>query len=129
MCFVDSQKLRNAFLHSEERDVDKVGCINLDGSKYEVGTALIGRKVEVLFDKSWKEEVEIHHKDFEPFMARKLVIGSNCGVREELPENVKTVVPESSRLLDGLKKQHEQSHVDSGVATTFKQIWEGLSHV
>ncbi len=73
-----AEALREAFLHTDERQVDKIGCINFNGAQYEVDMKLIGRKVEVLYDTTWLDEVEIHHKDFEPFRAKKLVIGENC---------------------------------------------------
>lgn len=56
----------------------RAGCINFNGAQYEVGMKLIGRKVEVLYDATWTDEIELHHKDFKPFKAHKLVIGENC---------------------------------------------------
>jgi transposase InsO family protein len=127
--FVEAERLRDAFLHSTEREVDKIGCIGLNGSKYEVGLSLLGRKVEALYDPSWSDEIEIRHKDFKPFMAKKLVIGSHCGVRREVPEEMKPVTVESSRLLDGLKKNSSDERLNSGIATTFRQIWENKGNV
>ena len=45
--FVGGEKLREAFLHTEEREVDKAGCVSFKGFKYEVGMALIARKVDI----------------------------------------------------------------------------------
>jgi len=129
LSFVEAEKLRDAFLHSEERDVDKTGCISLNGSKYEVGLSLMGRKVEALYDPSWSDEVEIRHKDFKPFMAKKLVIGEHCGTRREVPEEMKPVTAESSRLLDGLEKNRRDERDHSKIATAFRQIWEGNDNV
>jgi putative transposase len=42
--------LREAFLWSEWRTVTKTGTIGLHANTYEVDTALIGRKVELVFD-------------------------------------------------------------------------------
>jgi len=127
--FVEAQKLRDAFLHSEERDVDKTGCISLNGSKYEVGLSLMGRRVEALYDPSWSCEVEIRHKDFKPFMAKKLVIGEHCGSRREVPEEIAPVTAESSRMLDALREKRSNDRRDSGIATTFRQIWEDKENV
>jgi transposase InsO family protein len=126
--FVEAQKLRDAFLHSEEREVDKTGCISLQGRSYEVGLSLMGRKVEVLFDPSWFDEVEIRHKDFKPFMAKEVTIGEFCGARRELPQDMKPTEPQSSRLLDGLKKNSHDKRTDSRIATAFRQIWEEESN-
>ncbi|MBS7528868.1 DDE-type integrase/transposase/recombinase, partial [Fusibacter paucivorans] len=73
--FVNAADLTEAFLHTETRKVDKTGCISFDGKAYDVGTKLIGRSVEVKYDPTWKTEVEIHHKDFEPFKAGIQEIG------------------------------------------------------
>ncbi|MBP1993214.1 hypothetical protein J2Z66_004831 [Paenibacillus eucommiae] len=40
---VDAELLASAFLHSENRKVDKAGCISFMGKKYEVGLLFIGR--------------------------------------------------------------------------------------
>ena len=48
--FIDPEIVANAFLHSEERKVDKAGCISFDGSKYEVGLLFIGCTVDVVYD-------------------------------------------------------------------------------
>jgi transposase InsO family protein len=127
--FIEAQKLRNAFLHSEIREVDKTGCVSLQGRKYEAGLSLMGRKVEVLFDPSWSGEVEIRHKDFKPFVAKELTIGEFCGTRRELPDNMKPTEAKTSRLLDGLKKNNQDKHNDSRIATTFREIWEESEHV
>jgi transposase InsO family protein len=127
--FLEAQKLRDAFLHSEEREVDKIGCINLGGRKYEVGLSLMGRKVEVLYDISWSDEVEIRHKDFKPFMAKELSIEEFCGTRRELPEEMKPVTVDTSRLLDGLRKSAADKRNDAHTATAFRQIWEESRHV
>lgn len=63
LTFVDVATCADAFLHLEERKVDKTGCINFAGQHYEVGMDLIGRKVDVRYDSQWLGEVEIHHKD------------------------------------------------------------------
>jgi putative transposase len=43
-------QLREAFLWSEWRTVTKTATIGLHGNTYEVDTALVGRKVEMVFD-------------------------------------------------------------------------------
>jgi transposase InsO family protein len=123
--FVSAKKLKDAFLHTEMRKVDKAGCVSFCGSLYEVGIAYVGRKVEIRFSPTWTEEIEIVSGQSEPFIAKKLVIGTNCGVKQELPEHMKTKMPETSRLLTALKKEHEANRPASEIATTFKAFWEG----
>jgi len=123
--FVPTELLREAFLHTDTRKVDKTGCISFSGWLYEVGLAYIGREVEIRFDPSWTDKLEIIHENAEPFIAKKLVIGTNCGTTRELPEHMRTDPPETSRMLDALKKQHQSNPRPSEIATSFKTFWEG----
>ena len=123
--FVSAEQLRDAFLHTEDRKVDKTGCVSFEGCLYEVGLAYIGRTVQIRFDPSWTDELEILHGQSEPFIAKKLVIGANCGVVRELPEHMRTTPPDTSRMLDALKKEYESKHRPSEIATSFKAFWEG----
>jgi putative transposase len=43
-------QLHEAFLWSEHRTVTKTATVNLHGNHYEVDTALVGRRVELVFD-------------------------------------------------------------------------------
>ena len=122
--FTSAEQLRDAFLYTEFRKVDKAGCISFRGDLYEVGLAYIGRKIEIRFEPSWSEEIEILDEQAKPFIAKKLVIGPNCGTTRELPEHMRTTLPQTSRLLDALKKEHQSKHQPAEVATTFKSFWE-----
>ena len=116
--FPDLPALQEAFLHTETRSVDKTGCISFNGSPYEVGMKLIGRKVEVLYDPTWTEEVEIHHPDFAPFKAKRLTIGEDCSHRKEMPDAVRISV-DHSRMLDALKAKAQKAKTSKGHATDF----------
>jgi len=123
--FVTADQLRDAFLHTDTRRVDKAGCISFSGQKYEVGVAYIGRRVEIRFDPSWTDELEILPGQSQPFIAKKLVVGENTGTTRELPEHMQVTPPERSRMLDGLKAAYQSKHRPSDAATTFKAFWEG----
>jgi putative transposase len=58
--------LREAFLWSETRTVTKTATISLAGNRYETDPALVGRKVEAIFDPFDLSEVEIrwNHQSF-----------------------------------------------------------------
>lgn len=127
--FVDMNSLTQAFLHSEERKVDKTGCISFDGKQFEVGLQLVGRKVEVHYDPSWNNAVEIHHPDFAPFMAQEQSIGEHCGTRAQLPECLTTLKPESSRLLDGLSRINAATRTPQEIAVVFSKNREVADHV
>ena len=122
--FVDIETITEAFLHTDTREVDKTGCIDFKGKKYEVGLQLIGRKVEVYYDPSWTDEIEIHHPDFKPFKAKQQVIGRNCGTRAELPESIRTIKTEKSRLLEGLNEANITHRTNKEVAVVFRKIKE-----
>jgi len=122
--FVSAAQLRDAFLHTDTRKVDKTGCISFEGQLYEVGLAYIGRKVEVRFDPSWTEEIEVIHEQAEPIIAKRLVIGRNCGATRSLPEHLRGDPPETSRMLNALKKEFEANRPTSEIATMFKEFWE-----
>ncbi|MCL1896822.1 MAG: Mu transposase C-terminal domain-containing protein, partial [Clostridiales bacterium] len=104
--------------------VDKTGCVSFDGGLYEAGTAYIGRRIEIRFDPSWKDEIEACPEGAPPFMAKKLSIGENCGQRKSLPEGMQGVGPKTSRLLDALEKMHKKNKPGPGPATSFKGFWE-----
>ena len=127
--FIDIQVCTEAFLHTEERLVDKIGCISFGGKKYEVGLKLIGRKVEVHYDPSWTDEVEIHHKDYEPFKVKEFIIGENCGAKAVLPESMTRLKPESSRLLDGLNRANITNRTRKDVAVIFRKHREVTENV
>ena len=120
--FVDASELQEVFLHSHERQVDKTGCISFEGQTYEVGVRLIGRKVEVYHDPTWVNEVEIRHKDLEPFKAKVQVIGANCGVESELPGQMSLLEPEESRLLKALNKSNITHRTNKETAISFKDL-------
>ena len=123
--FASAEQLRDAFLYTEFRKVDKTGCISFRGSLYEVGLAYIGKKIEIRFEPSWSEEIEVFDEQGKPFNAKKLVIGPNCGTTRELPEHMRTTPPQTSRMLDGLKKEHQSKHQPTQTANTFKELWKG----
>jgi len=123
--YAPALQLRDAFLHTEIRNVDKTGCVKFSGQFYEVGLAYIGSEVEIRFDPSWTDEIEVIHGQSEPFIAKKLVIGPNCGTTTELPEHMRTTSPQTSRMLDALKKEHQSKHKPTETATTFKALWKG----
>lgn len=122
--FVDIEAITEAFLHTDTREVDKTGCIDFKGKKYDVGLQLIGRKVEVYYDPSWTDAVEIHHPDFKPFKAKLQVIGRNCGIRTELPEAIRTIKTEKSRLLEGLNEANITHRTNKEVAVVFRKLKE-----
>ena len=126
--FIPQDILKNAFLHTETRLVDKTGCISFNNTKYEVGMKLIGRKVEVYFDPNYKDEVEIQHPDFKAFKAFKQVIGTYCSNQKAaLPPVAPTKMAHNSKLLEGLRKKRktQDSLIKQPSPLSFKHIFKG----
>ena len=86
--------LREAFLWSEERTVTKTATVALHGNQYEVDPALVGRKVELIFDPFdlTRIEVRYQHRPFgtavplqigrhtHPQAARELPLSAGTGI-------------------------------------------------
>jgi transposase InsO family protein len=117
--FLPAEVLREAFLHTETRKVDKTGCVSFGGTMYEVGVAYVGMKIKIGFDPSWEDEVEVYPEGAPSFVAKKLIIGENCGTRQKIPEDMKMTKPETSRMLDALEARARGKGTHAGVATTF----------
>lgn len=97
--FADADTITNAFLHCEQRKVDKSGCISFEGKKYEVGLNFIGYTVDVIFDPADISELTIEYKEHVPWKAKELTIGERSGERPKLPEHMTAKQSSSSRLL------------------------------
>ena len=67
--------LREAFLWSQERTVTKTATVSLHANQYEVDAALVGRKVELVFDPFDLTRIEVRYQH-RPFgLAVPLVVG------------------------------------------------------
>ena len=122
LTYIDVAKCAEAFLHTQERRVDKTGCISFEGYKYEVGMDLIGRKVEIYYDPLWTDEIEIHHKDKNPYKVKRLEIGENCGMQVKLHEYLTEVQAESSRMLDRLNKANITHRTRKAIAVSYRNL-------
>lgn len=106
--FIDPDILRDAFLHCEERKVDKVGCISFMNQKYEVGLSFIGAKVNIIYDPQDTTELTVEYEGHTPWQAKELIIGERAGKRPKLPEHLTKQPSENSRLLSGARKRNEK---------------------
>ncbi len=111
----------DAFLHCEERKVDKSGCISFEGKKYEVDPLFIGCKVDVVYDPADTEELAIEYEGH-TWKARQLVIGEKTGERPHLPEHLLPEKAESSRLLAAAAKRNEQRRQQHAPAISYRAI-------
>ena len=102
--------LREAFLWSVERTVTKTATVSLHSNQYEVDAALIGRKVELVFDPFDLTRIEVRYQH-RPFgLATPLVIGrrTHPQAERELPP------PAASTGIDYLKLLAEKRDAELG---------------
>jgi hypothetical protein len=125
--FLDPETIANAFLHAEERKVDKAGCISFASKKYEVGLNFIGCKVTVVYDPSDIEEITIEYEGYAPFKVRKLVIGEHTGNRPKLPDHLQPQPADSSRLLTAAARKNKQRKIDQAPAVSYRTVRKGGS--
>ena len=119
---LDSNIITNAFLHCEERKVDKSGCISFEGKKYEAGISFIGCKVDVIYDPADTRELTIEYEGYSPWRAKELIIGERTGKRPELPEYLQPRQAESSRLLKAAKEQNEKRKAIASPAVSYRNV-------
>lgn len=122
LTFLDPQKLADAFLHSEERKVDKSGCISFQGDKYEVGLSFIGCKVDVIYDPTDTSQLTIEYEGYPSWTAKRLVIGERTGPRPKLPSHMQPHLVHSSRLLAAAEKQNKQRKTRQTPAVSYRTV-------
>jgi hypothetical protein len=122
--FVQPEILRDAFLHCESRQVDKSGCINFMGKKYEVGLQFIGCKVDVVYDPADITELTVEYQGHPSRKVCELVIGERSGNRPALPDYMQPQPAKSSRLLSAAKDKMKQRQNQQTPAISFKTVWK-----
>jgi putative transposase len=102
--------LREAFLWSEERTVTKTATVSLHGNSYEVDPALVGRKVELVFDPFDLTRIEVRYQHRPMGLAVPLVIGRHTHpqAERELPP------PATGTGIDYLRLLAEQRDAELG---------------
>ncbi len=123
--FLDPDTVAQAFLHLEERKVDKAGCISFAGQKYEVGLSFIGCKVNVVYDPADISELTIEYPGHEPWKATKLTIGEWAGKHPGLPEHLTKEEADSSRLLKAAEKENEKHKAQYIPAVSYRKVSKG----
>lgn len=117
--FLDSSVVAEAFLHHETREIDKSGCLSFGGRKYDVSISLAGKTVEIAYDPMAPETITVTCEGTAPITARPLAIPEFCDRTEERPSCMQDEMPETSRFLDGLKKQADKNREHRMSAISF----------
>ncbi len=121
LSFVDTDTLREAFLHVEVRQADKTGCISFSGKTFDVGLAFAGKKVEVIYDPAYLDEIEVRDSDGVSARARMVQIGPFCGAKRNTSSD-KNPVQEGSRMLTELNKRNITHRTQAAIATIFRSV-------
>ena len=119
LTFLDAAVVSEAFLHHEQRKVDKGACISFRGKRYETKPSLIGHTVEISYDPAAPEQITISYQGMEPFTAVPLKIGPYCDKRPTLPASMQEQTPTTSRFLDALEVRHKQTQQQMANAISF----------
>lgn len=125
--YLDAKLVGEAFMHHENRKVNKGACISFRGKQYETKASLIGFTVEIAYDPAAPEIITVRYPGMEPFKAVPLKIGEYCDQKPALPASMLTVEPETSRFLDALEKRHEESARKRADAISFGAYRKGVS--
>lgn len=123
--YCSPETITDAFLHCEERKVDKAGCLSFAGQKYEVGLTFIGCKVEVIYDPADTTELTINYPGHDPFKVKKLIIGERTGKRPKLPEYLQAKPAASSRLLNAASKKNQERKEIQIPAVSYRTVRKG----
>ena len=123
--FVTPDDLNFAFTLTEERLVDKTGCISFRSRLWDVGPDLIGLKVSVQYSTDNPTELLVSHPNAETRAIRELQPTSFCSRKKKVLSN--TIVT-TSRVLDAAAKKHGQQKTRLG-ATNFRGFMEDNGHV
>lgn len=127
LTFIDVSVVAEAFLHHEERMIDKAGCFSFEGKMYEASVALANTKVEITYDPLNTETITVNYRGMEPVIARRVRIGSFADKKPDLPVSMTDKLPETSRLLDALEKHYNEEHRLMADALSFSEYGKGGS--
>lgn len=122
--FVETETLRNAFLHTEKRRADNTGCVSFHGKTFEAGMKFASHDVEIVYDPAYLNEIEVRMNGVDSVKAHPQVIAPYCdyeknpvseGAQEE------QTAPQGSRMLDALNKANITHRTNAGIATSFRK--------
>jgi hypothetical protein len=100
-------QLREAFLWSEWRTVTKTATVGLHGNKYEVDAALVGRKVELVFDPFDLTRIEVRWHGRSMGQAVPHVVGRHVHHKARVDDTTPSVpAPTGIDYLQLVEAQH-----------------------
>lgn len=117
--YLDSGTVAEAFTRIETREIDKTGCFEFKGEKYEASAAYSGLKVEIVYDPLNTQTIDVRHGNLEVIHAHPLQIGPYASKEPALPIGMTNTEVEGSRFLDALEKKYKESHKMMADALSF----------
>jgi transposase InsO family protein len=121
--YISSLECRDAFLWEVQRTVDKSGCIKLAGVVFDVGVALIRRRVDVRYDPFDISVIEIWHSGKFQRKAEQLYMPQFA----PKPANSPAVAPQKpthSRLLRVYEEKNKSREKQRNGALAFRSQLE-----
>jgi len=122
--YVSSLECRDAFLWEEQRTVDKSGCISFKGMAFDVGVALIGRRVDVRYDPFDITVIEVWHGGEFQRKAEKLHM-PEFAPKQERSQPAPPRRPTHSRLLKVYEEKNKAREKQRNGALDFRSAKEG----
>jgi transposase InsO family protein len=104
--FHNIEALRDAFLHEEERSVDKTGCLKLCGITYDAGVDFTRKKVVLHFDPFDMGEIQLWHKGKFMKRIRESNPGEFNGTQRVTCDKIEERA--QSRVLEKYKKDQQE---------------------
>lgn len=114
--FLPSDELNQAFTLTDQRLVDKTGCLSYASRKFEAGVDMIGFKVEVAYSAGNPNELIMYHPSIEPRVIRPLVIGEFVRATPKLTPLVQASHSRMLRAMETLEERQREG------ATSFKDL-------
>lgn len=118
--YISSIECRDAFLWEESRTVDKTGCIKLAGIIFDVGTALIRKRVDVRYDPFDISIIEVWHDGKFQRKAEKLCL-SEFTPKPATNQTATTSKPTHSRLLKVYEEKNKLREKQKNGALAFRK--------
>jgi len=117
--YVSSLECREAFLWEEQRTVDKTGCVKLAGMVFDVGVALMRRRVDLRYDPFDLSIIDVWHGGAFQRKAEVLYIEESVPKRECIPAAAARK-PTHSRLLRVYEEKNKNREKQRNGALDFR---------
>jgi len=110
--YTSSLECRDAFLWEEQRTVDKTGCVKLSGLVFDVGVALIRRRVDLRYDPFDLSLIDVWHNGTFQRKAEKLHVTEYAPKPEGDPPSGHPDTPPRKPTHSRLLRVYEEKNKD-----------------